>query len=423
MRIAVLGAGYAGVAAARRLERRLPEDDEIVVVDEDGRHLVQHEVHRVVRRPAIADVIEFDAADLLDRATVRRARVTDLDPDAGVAVLDPSDADATSETTESSADADPLRAADRGEDPTRLDFDYAVVTLGSETAFYDLPGVREHATPLKSVADAERIREAFLGLPAGGRTVVGGAGLSGVQLAGELVALAAERDIDRTVVLVEMADQVAPAFDTRFQTAVRAALDDTAVDVRTGWTVERATADRIETDRGTVEYDQFAWTGGIRGDEALAGDRPVVNRTLRLGERAFGAGDAVRVVDADGQAAPASAQTAIRQAPVAADNVRTLAAHERDGGGGFRPRLASYNYDSLGWVVSVGDDAVARIGPSVLRGRPALAAKTAVGAGYLSKVGAVRRAVGLVNQELGVADAVDAETPVDPDAGSRSGPE
>jgi len=400
MRVAVFGAGYAGVAVARRLESRLPDDTDLVVVDEDGRHLVQHEVHRVVRRPAIADVIEFDAAELLDRATVRRARVTDLDPDEGVAVLDPAD-----------GDADPLdTAADE-----RLSFDYGVVTLGSETAFYDLPGVDEHATPLQTVADAETIREEFLGLSAGDRAVVGGAGLSGVQLAGELAALAEERQLEREVLVLEMADSVAPSFPAAFQSAVRDALADAGVEVRTGWRVERADAATVETDHGTVAHDQFAWTGGIRGDDAMAGDRPVVRGDLRLGECTFGAGDAVRVIDADGEPAPAAAQTAIRQAPVAADNVARLVDHDREGGGGFRPRLASYTYDSLGWVVSVGDDAVAQVGPTVLRGLPAVAAKTVVGAGYLSTVGAVSRAADLVNRELGLADAVRSEAPVEVD--------
>jgi NADH dehydrogenase len=422
MRVAVLGAGYAGVAAARELESQLPGDVEIVLVDEDGRHLVQHEIHRVVRRPSVADAIELDAADLLDRVTVRRARVTGVDPDRGVAELDPT---AGADDTDV-ADADPLGGAGEPSGdgdgvgvPARLSFDYGVVTLGSKTAFYGLPGVREAATPLKSIADAAAIRETFLGLAPGERFVVGGAGLSGVQLAGELATLAEERDLDREVVVVEMADTVAPSFASRFQSAVRAALEAAGVDVRTGWRVERADEAVVEADAGTLTYDGFAWTGGIRGDEALAGDRPVVNRHLRLGERAFGAGDAVRAIDADGSSTPASAQTAIRQAPVAAANVTRLVEHERgrehERDGGFRPRLASYRYDPPGWVVSVGDDAVAQLGPTVLRGAPAVAAKTAVGAGYLSKVGAVRRSVDLVNEELGLSDAVHEETVVDPE--------
>ena len=84
MRVAVLGAGYAGLTLAKRLEDALP-DNEVVVVDEDGTHLVQHELHCVVRRPSLAEDITLDLREVLDRATVREATVTDVDPDAGIA--------------------------------------------------------------------------------------------------------------------------------------------------------------------------------------------------------------------------------------------------------------------------------------------------------------------------------------------------
>jgi NADH dehydrogenase len=389
MRVAVFGAGYAGVTAARRLEDRLPDDVELVLVDDDGEHLLQHELHRLVRYPELADVVTFPVEELLDRAEIREATVTDLDPAAGVANLD-------------------------GE---RFEYDAGVVTVGAEPAFYDLPGVEEYGTPLKRTRDAEAIREEFLALASEGRNrvVVGGAGLSGIQIAGELAALARRRELDPEIVLLEMADTIAPNFPENFREAVREELLEREVEVRTGRRIEEATEEAIVTDRGSVAYDQFVWTGGIRGDESVGGERPVVNRTLRLEGATFGAGDAVKVIDRDGQAAPASAQTAIRQAPVAAENVAKLVDHRTSNQGGFEPRLDSYSYDSLGWVVSVGDGTVAQVGPAVFRGRAAKALKTSIGAGYLSSVGAVREAVELVNEELGIADDVDSEAPVEGD--------
>ena len=62
-----------------------------------------------------------------------------------------------------------------------------------------------------------------------------------------------------------------------------------------------------------------------------------------------------------------------------------------------------------GWLVSVGDDAVAKVGPSVLTGRAALALKTTVGAGYLGTVGAVQNAVDLVSEELDLTGEVENE--------------
>lgn len=371
MKIAVLGAGYAGLTLTRQLEGTLPEEVELVVVNDRPYHLVQHELHRVVRRPALADEITVSLRDALERATVRVARVTDVDHEAGVAHLDDGS----------------------------IEYDIGAVCLGAETAFHDLPGVEEYGTPLKRLPDATRIREDFLALGDGDRIVVGGAGLSGVQVAGELATLADERGVNPEVVLLERLDSVAPNFPSNFQEAVRAELETRGVEVRTGSAVERATEDAMELEGEEIEYDQFVWTGGIRGPDALTGERPAVSDTLKLGERTFVVGDAARVTDADGAAVPASAAAAVREAHSVATTIGRLVEHERDGEG-FEPRPERFRFDAPGWLVSVGDGAVAQVGPTVFRGTAAKALKTTVGAGYLSSVGAIENAVDLVREEF-----------------------
>jgi len=375
MRVVVLGAGYAGLTLARRLESSLPETVDIVVVDESAQHLVQHELHRVIRRPAVEEAITVPLRDVLDRATVRTARVEAVDRDARCIHC---------------------------YDGDTFDYDYAAVCLGAETAFYDLSGVRDHGLPLKRLDHAHRIREAFLdACEADGRAVVGGAGLSGVQVAGELATLAAERDDDVDVTVLERLASVAPAFPEAFQSAVRDALDEAGVTVRTNVQVTGATADAVELDGETVPYDAFVWTGGIRGPDAVGSDRPLVRGDLRLDDYTFAVGDAARVVDADGEAVPASAAAAIREARTVATNLDRLVRWELDGADDFRPRLDPFRFDAPGWIVSVGDDAVAVVGPKVFTGGPARAMKATVGAGHLSSVGAVNRAVDLVSEELG----------------------
>lgn len=81
-----------------------------------------------------------------------------------------------------------------------------------------------------------------------------------------------------------------------------------------------------------------------------------------------------------------------------------LARHEASGDTGFPPRLDRYETNVPGWVVSVGDGAVAQVGPTVLRGQAARAAKATVGAGYLGSLGAVSSASDLVREELGFGD-------------------
>lgn len=376
MQVLVLGGGYAGVVATRRLERALPADVELTVIDESATHLVQHELHRLVRYPDMVSTITVEFEELFDRARFVRARVTAIDESAGVATL---------------------------ADGTELPFDYAAVCLGARTAYYDLPGVEEHSTPLKRVSDAEAIREDALAVvDAGeGRIVVGGAGLSGVQVAGELAALVEQRGAGDAVevVLLEQAARVAPGFPEHFSAAVHEALVDAGIDVRTGAPVIGATADAVELEGGSIDHEQFVWTGGIRGPAPLGEERPTVPATLRSTDRTFVVGDAGRVVDREGEVLPATAQGAMAQAKVAARNIDRLVRYERDGGV-FEPRLAVVDFEPSGWIVSVGDRTVAQVGPLVFRNTAALALKTAVGARYLTGVGAVRQAAGLVGDEL-----------------------
>jgi NADH dehydrogenase len=440
MRVLVLGAGYAGVALTRKLERTLDDDVDLVVVDDTGTHVVQHEIHRVVRKPQIADHITLDLHELFDRADVREGTVVEVDTDANAVTL---------------------------ADGNVLSYDVGAVCLGAETAYYDLPGVREHAIPLKRVEDAQRIRASVLdAIDADGHAIVGGAGLSGIQVAGELAALrdqtepttgvtegdaadsedattpvtitiedstdepadhatadgeddhvtdgtvddehppsvASNHDAsgDLSVTVLEMQTSVAPGFPENFQTAVHETLTDAGVDVRTNATVREATADAVVLDDGTeLEYDTFVWTGGIAGPRATDGDRVDARADLRVDGDTFVIGDAGRVVDADGEAVPASAQTAMREARVAAANVKKLVEHRRHNDpGAFEPRLERFDFDSPGWLVSVGNDAVAQVGPTVLTGRAAVALKASVGAGYLSGIGELQNATDLVNDEL-----------------------
>jgi NADH dehydrogenase len=443
MRIVVLGAGYAGLTLARRLEDALGSDHELIVVNDSPSHLVQHEIHRAIRRPAIAESVVVPLAEVLDRATVRVAQVEGVDPDAKTVSLaaPPSaeraartydgdgggagrgdDGDGSSERAESEGTTieiegegehtdsagDAEETTEKGEkregssgNESLLAYDVCAVCLGAETDFQDVPGVAEHATPLKRLPDAERIRADFRSVLAeGGRVVVCGAGLSGIQVAGELAALAREEGASENceILLTEALDRVAPAFSTEFSRAVREELEERGVEIRTNAPVERATEDGIVVDGAEIAADQLIWTGGIRGPKALAGERPVVKSSLELGEGTFVVGDAARVVDANGAAVPASAQSAVREARAVATSIVTIA--DREGEEGFRPRLAPFEFDSPGWLVSVGDGAVAQVGPTVLRGKAAKALKTSVGAGYLTSVGAIGDAVTLAREEL-----------------------
>ncbi|MFB6163301.1 MAG: FAD-dependent oxidoreductase, partial [Halococcoides sp.] len=132
--VVVLGAGYAGVAAVDRLESVRPDDTEIVWVSESADHLVLHEVHRCIRDPAVAESITIPVERIIgSETTFREARVEAVQSNERRVIC---------------------------ADGPSIEYDYAVVALGSTTATYDIPGVLEHGHTLKSLDDARGIHDA-----------------------------------------------------------------------------------------------------------------------------------------------------------------------------------------------------------------------------------------------------------------------
>lgn len=378
MRVVICGGGYAGVTAGHALERSLPDSVEMLLIDRHPYHLIQHELHRLVRRPAVADVITIPFEEVLSRTQSIQSEVATIDPHENRITL---------------------------EDGESVEYDVGVVTLGSEPAYHGIPGIAEHGIPLKRISHADRIREAIREADQGNvndgpRVVVGGAGLAGVQVAGEIASLESAPRVQ----LLEQAARVTPGFPRQFQRAVRRALLDHDIQIRTDVTISGADQDVVHTaEAGAIPYDVFVWTGGIRGPTAVAGDRQSVRSDLRLTDTTFAAGDAARIVDDLGNAVPETAQAAVQSGSLVATNVARTVAHRRNGGRGTRPALDRFTFDPSGWIVSIGDDAVATVGSTVVTGTPALALKATVGVRYLSSVGAVRDAFRLVREEFGIA--------------------
>jgi NADH dehydrogenase len=185
----------------------------------------------------------------------------------------------------------------------RADFNYdrLIIALGSQPATFNIPGLTEHALMLKSMANARSIRGHLeITLSALASTtrlapypiVIGGAGITGVELATELAEglrdLERQFDLDRRaikVMLVEAASTVLPGFDQKTIGEATRVLQNLNVEVRTNTTIERVAADRvwvkpIESDRSEgIETSTVIWTGGVRANTL------VLTSGLTLGER------------------------------------------------------------------------------------------------------------------------------------------
>jgi NADH dehydrogenase len=138
MRILILGAGFAGVATARGLERRLRAGEaEITIVGRDNFSLFTPMLPEVS-----AGGLETRHVVTPVRAQLRRAQfvlgdVTAIDLDGRAVEV-----------------AHSITGAKR-----TLAYDQLVLALGSVTSTFGIPGVDEHALPLKTLQDAERLRD------------------------------------------------------------------------------------------------------------------------------------------------------------------------------------------------------------------------------------------------------------------------
>ena len=336
--VVVLGSGYAGAGAIKKLQSELGGSVRLTWISDVDYHLVLHEAHRVIRDPSVRADITIPTHDIAEPTTqFIQDEVTGLDVDEQVVEL---------------ADGDDV------------DYDYVLVALGSQTAYYGIPGLEEHSLTLKSLDDALEIHDAVTeasqdatrGEPA--QVVIGGAGLSGIQTAGEIAEFRDEHRAPIEIHLVEALEEIFPGNDPEIQQALRDLLEDAGVRIHTDDPITEAEDGVIHFDEGDpLEFDVFVWTGGITGRDAMNGV-DLENQHNRIeteanfqtsNERVFAIGDSA-IIDQGDQPAPPTAQAAWQAAEVAGENI----ARAIEG----RP-LMTWEHEDKGTVISVGEKAVA----------------------------------------------------------------
>lgn len=172
-RVVIIGGGFAGATAARALERRLPAADIRLLAAEN--HLTYNPLlPEVVGASVLPGHVVAPLRQLVRQARVHQVQVTAIDTAA--------------------------RRVDfrGGPEAGSLEYDHLVLACGSRANLRMVPGMAEHALPLKTVGDALYLRNRVIArLEQAELTddptlrrwlttfVVVGGGFSGVEVAGE----------------------------------------------------------------------------------------------------------------------------------------------------------------------------------------------------------------------------------------------
>ena len=233
--------------------------------------------------------------------------------------------------------------------------DHLVLAAGSQANFFGVPGAAEHAFPLYTVRDAERLRRHLrdrlreLSTPGsdGALTVVVcGGGPTGVEIAGALAEMfRALRDEGRlagpaTVRLVDPGHALLAPFTDRSHRYALGKLTEMGVDVTFGVAVASVDVDSATlSDGSTVETDTVIWAGGISGASLVAltgiptgrGGRIDVAADLTVPGHAdvFAIGDVANVPDPAGGTLPQLGSVAQQSGTWAGKNIRAAPRRDR----------------------------------------------------------------------------------------------
>jgi len=359
-RIVVVGAGFAGLACVRRLEKRLgPSQAHILLVDTSSASLYLPLLPQVASGVLAASSVAVPLARLL-KHTIRV-------PGGALGV------DLAARTL--------YVKKISGEDEA-VSYDYLVLAPGSVTRTFDIPGLAQHARGMKTLKQALNLRDhviAQLELAAAANTVeekrrrcsflVVGGGYAGTETCAcllELTRNAAKRlpglhpDLISWT-LADLAEKLMPELGDDLGTKAKQMLSYRGVRFKLGTSVAAVTDFEVKlTDGTTMPTETLVWTAGVAASPLVRGlgetlhGRVVVGADLRLpgSDRVFALGDCAAVPDlakqrdgVDGAICPPTAQHAMRQGKVAADNVISAMAG--------RP-LRTYEHKDLGLVVDLG---------------------------------------------------------------------
>ena len=343
--VVIVGSGFTGFECARQLAKIVrkhkdPGGDsgggpdgspvDITIISPVDYMLVHPAAARCGRRAGRRAIRDDPAANALRGVKAVRGRVDSVDFDGRtVTFIDPEKRSRT------------------------MPYDRLVLTPGSVSRLFDVPGLAEHARGLKSTAEALYLRDHVLeqlelasidddpAKAAARRTVVVvGASYSGTELAVQLRALAdaaaESMGFDPQAVrfvLLDLAEQVMPEVGEKLGAAAMRVLRGRGIDVRLGISLKEVHADHVVlSDDSRIDTHTVAWVTGVTGAPLIENlglptekGRLTVQADLQVPGHpdVFAGGDAAAVPDLTqpGEITPPTAQHATRQGKVLGRNV------------------------------------------------------------------------------------------------------
>lgn len=352
--IVILGGGFAGVAAGMKLKKQLRNlPIQVTLIDRNPYHLFTPSLYEVATSEEPKNNIAFPFKEIFDdKFTILKNYVEKINPKTKEIFL-------------------------MGDDT--ISYDYLILTTGSRPAYFNIPGLKEHAIAFKSLQEAVTIKniikttcckEGVCNRKV--HVVIGGGGFSGTELAAEFLTykdrLAKQHGLAQDclqITIIQGSDRLLKELDQHVSSLAQTRLSEPNVHFAFGGHIKEVTKTNVLTDDGkSYPYTILIWTGGVEANHigkksglpTTKRGQVIVNNTLQVQgyENIFVAGDLAGFIDQKTkQPVPNVAQVAEEQGYVAGENVLRLIE---------KKSLQEYAYRHFGYVVPIrGHFAVAEL--------------------------------------------------------------
>ncbi|MBI2005991.1 MAG: NAD(P)/FAD-dependent oxidoreductase [Nitrosopumilales archaeon] len=364
-RVVVLGGGFAGLECVRRLESYFMRefDIEIVLVSEDNFLLFTPMLPQVASGMIETRHIIMPIRALIEKTIFYEDIVRNIDPFGKIVTL--------SGTSEK-----------RG---ISLHYDFLVISLGSQTNFFGLANVEEHAYTMKTLNDAMILRNRIIDMleQAENETnpilrkslltfVVVGAGFAGIETAGELIDFVLDArkyyphisKQDIRVVVLEALSSILPGFSEKLAKFAYEKLIQRGIDIRLNTAVTsfdgtevlvKSLENRENKNIEAIQTKTLVWTAGVTPIDTIKNSifktekgKIIVNEFLEIPDfpGVFAVGDCCQTIDPITKKPYApTAQLAEAHAKIAAHNLYALIRNKQK---------KNFEYKSKGQMAIIG---------------------------------------------------------------------
>lgn len=326
-KVLVIGGGYGGLRAIETLYKY--EDIAITLIDKNPYHYLQTEAYGYIAGQF--DVHEV-AIDLKNWCEGFKERVTFIHEEA------------------TSVNFEEKRVHLNGTD---LSYDFLIIATGAKTHFFSfIEGLRENSYGVKNLQRAHNFRVEFEdliykklrheeGYKEGELNIaIGGAGLSGVEVAAEMayVLETYSKTIGDTakeihIYLIDASDTILPGMGKYSIEKTKKRLESLGVKILTGAFINSVDASHIYFKNAQkLPYHFMIFTGGIKATElndTMENKKNSINQLIASSELniqghkdVFAIGDCVEIQDSEGNVLPPTAQIAEKSAEYVAKTIR-----------------------------------------------------------------------------------------------------